>query len=237
MKKSLNKTLLRTALLPLLLAAPLPVLGQATDPITADPITTEATELLDESGLLARQSRLGEGILILDRQLRHAEAIERLVQVLGPDAIIEVAPGEFLKFSDTPAGMRARIEMVRLQRELEEASVPTAPAQAAQPSRSDGSELLDMIDRRLNELAQADEGVVPDEGGQAETPATPDRTLSVREIFGTGTDLSAILQYGPDRVRVRAGDSLIGGLRVLSVEADGVHVMRRGQELHLRLPN
>jgi hypothetical protein len=231
MTKPLNKTLLRTALLPLLLSFPLPVLGQA-----SDPITTEATELLDETGLLARQSRLGEGILILDRQLRHAEAIEKLIQVLGPDALIEVAPGEFLRFSDTPAGMRARIEMVRLQRELDKASAPTAPAQTAQPSRSDGSELLDMIDRRLSELTRAGDEVAGDEG-VAEISTDQDRPLSVREIFGTGADLSAILQYGPDRVRVRAGDSLIGGLRILSIGPDGVHASRRGQDIHLRLPN
>jgi hypothetical protein len=199
-----------------------------------DPITFEATELLDESGLLARQSRLGEGILILDRQLRHAEAIERLIQVLGPDALIEVSPGEFMRFADTPAGMRARIKMVRLQKELDQMSAQPVAAAQAQPARSDGSELIDQIDQRLTEI----EGERSDSKQEieADTEGEP-RQISVREIFGTGSDLSAILQYGPDRVRIRTGDSLLGGVQIVSVERDSVLIVRRGQELRLQLPN
>jgi len=222
-----RKNLIRIAVLPLALAAGLPASGQVTDPIT-----TEATELLNESGLLARQSRLGEGILILDRQLQHAEAIERLIEVLGPDATIEVAPGEFLRFSDTPAGLRAQIEMVRLRKELEGLNAPAAPAPDSRPARSDGSELMEIIDRRLSELSAAD--------GAEDEDASPEgeaRLISVREIFGTTGDLSAVLRYGPDRVRVREGDSLIGGVRILSIGPDGVRVSRRGQELFLQLPN
>ena len=227
MTQNPKMTLLRTALMSLLLAAPFPAIGQG-----ADPITTGATELLDESGVLARQSRLGEGVLLLDRQLRHAEAIEKLIEVLGPDALIEVAPGEFLRFSDTPAGLRARLELMRLQRELDQMAAPVTPAAGAQPARSDGTELIELIDQRLNELTQT--GADPDPGIG---PEAQDRTLSVREIFGSGTNLSAILQYGPDRVRVRAGDSLVGGLRIVSIEPDGVRATRRGQEILLRLPN
>ena len=116
--------------------------------VIAYTITNAATELLDESGVLARQSRLGEGVLLLDRQLRHAEAIEKLIEVLGPDALIEVAPGEFLRFSDTPAGMRARLEMMRLQRELDQMAAPVTPAAGAQPARNDGSDLIELIDQR-----------------------------------------------------------------------------------------
>lgn len=221
-----RKTLFRIAVLPLALAAGLPAAGQVTDPIT-----TEATELLDGSGLLARQSRLGEGILILDRQLKHAEAIEKLIEVLGPDATIEVAPGEFLRFSDTPAGLRAQIEMVRLRKELEGLNAPDA-ATDARPARSDGSELMEIIDRRLSELSAAEEPEPENPSPEGEA-----RLISVREIFGTAGDLSAVLRYGADRVRVREGDSLLGGVRILSIQPDGVRVSRRGQELFLQLPN
>jgi hypothetical protein len=184
-----------------------------------DPITFEATELLDESGLLARQSRLGEGILILDRQLRHAEAIERLIQVLGPDALIEVSPGEFMRF---------------LQKELDQMSAQPVAAAQAQPARSDGSELIDQIDQRLTEIEG--ERSYSKQEIEADTEGEP-RQISVREIFGTGSDLSAILQYGPDRVRIRTGDSLLGGVQIVSVERDSVLIVRRGQELRLQLPN
>lgn len=219
--------LIRSLALPLVLVVGLPAAAQVTDPITA-----VSAELLDDSGLLARQSRLGEGVLILERQLQHAEAVERLIDVLGPDAMIEVAPGEFLRFSDTPAGLRAKIEMVRLRRELEALTAPSAPPAEARPARSDGSELIELIDRRLTELTGAETG--PDETGPDPAEA---RLISVREIFGTAGDLSAVLMYGPDRVRVREGDALIGGVRVLSVEAEGVLISRRGQETFLELPN
>jgi type IV pilus biogenesis protein PilP len=227
MTRPLKKILLRAALLPILLAGPAPALSQVTDPITA-----EATGLIDGSGLLARQSRIGEGVILLERQLRHAETIGKLIELLGPDAEIEVAPGEFMRFSETPAGLRARIEMARLQRELERMSAPTQEVPSARPARDDGSDLIELIDRRLTQLERAGTEETPQEEGTEQA-----RPLSLREIFGSGTDLSAILQYGADRVRVRAGDSLIGGLRVLSVEPDGVRVTQRGQELHLRLPN
>lgn len=226
MTKLSKNTLIRSLALPLALAAGLPAVAQVTDPITA-----ESAELLDESGLLARQSRLGEGVLILDRQLQHAEAIERLIEVLGPDAMIEVAPGEFLRFSDTPAGLRAKIEMVRLRKELEGLTAPAAPPAEARPARNDGSDLMEMIDQRLSELSQE---------GQETADAEPDlsevRMISVREIFGTPDDLSAVLRYGPDRVRVQEGDALIGGVRVLDIRADGVLISRRGQEMFLELP-
>lgn len=227
MKTITRNTFIRIAALPLVIAFGHPAAGQVTDPVTS-----EAADLLDESGLIARQSRLGEGVLILDRQLQHAEAIERLIEVLGPDATIEVAPGEFLRFSDTPAGLRAQIEMIRLRKELEALNAPAKPAAEARPARNDGSDLMELIDRRLSEIAPP---------AQEPDDAAPDlseaRLISVREIFGTPDNLSAILRYGQDRVRVQEGDSLIGGVRILSVSADGVLVSRRGQELFLKLSN
>jgi len=217
-------------LLPLLIHAPAQVYAQA-----QDPVTTTAAELLDESGLIARQSRLGEGVLILERQLRHAETVEKLVRLLGPDAMIEVAPGEFLKFADTPAGMRARVEMLRLEEEIRKLAEPPVVPATAQPARSDGSELLDLIDRRITELT---EGTGTGTGTGEEGSESEDAPhIFVREIFGSGADLSAILQYGTDRVRVHTGDALPGQVRILSIEPDGVLLTRRGQEIRLAIPN
>jgi len=227
MTNTAKQNILRIALLPILAVLAAPVAAQVTDPIT-----TEATELLDETGILARQSKLGEGVLILNRQLQHAEAIERLIQVLGPDAMIEVSPGEFLRFSDTPAGLRAQIEMARLRRELEGLSAPEAPAPDARPARSDGSELIELIDRRLSELSGEQDAAQDQPSPEGEA-----RLISLREIFGTPGSLSAVLRYGPDRVRVREGDSLIGGVRIVSISQDGVMISRRGQEMFLQLPN
>ncbi|PTX52369.1 type IV pilus biogenesis protein PilP [Gemmobacter caeni] len=221
----IRRHLLPALLLPALMATPATLSAQAQDPVTA-----EAVDLLDESGLIARQSRLGEGVIILDRQLRHAEAVEKLIRLLGPDAMIEVAPGEFMRFADTPAGLRARVEMLKLEQEIRQMSEPPPAPVAAGPARSDGSELVELIDKRISELADpSPDAATPENGG--------DRQIFVREIFGVGAELSAVLQYGADRVRVSTGDALPGEVRILSIERDGVRIIRRGQEILLTMPN
>lgn len=96
---------------------------------STDPITNEQIELLKDSGLIDKQSRLSEGLLLMDRQLRQAQLVEELLAVLGPDAEIEVTPGEFKSFADTPAGLEQRIEYLRLQTELQTAKLATGVGQ------------------------------------------------------------------------------------------------------------
>lgn len=228
-----RKTLTGLILAPILLCAP--QTGTAQDAALPDPITTEAAELLDESGVLARQSRLGEGLLILEGQLRHAQAIERLVNLLGPDAMIEVSPGEFRSFADTPAGVRARIELMRLEQEYRDLIAPPPPSVGPQPPRGADSsvDIEALIERRLSEIVPPQPQAQPETGAPAEAPVPP---ISLREIYGSGTDLTAILQFGEDLVRVRAGDVLGRGVRVISVNRDGVRIERRGQEFLLSIP-
>lgn len=203
----------------LLLAAP--VTAQVTDPVTE-----EAVDLIEESGVLARQSRLGEGVLILERQLQHARAIESLIAVLGPDALIEVAPGEIVSFSDTPAGLRAQIEMEKLKRELEQITAgPTAPLQA-QPPRRDGTERVNTTST-LEQPEEAEPRISDD----------PDPQITVREIFGVAGDLTAVLGYRQGRVRVREGESLPGGVRIISIDANGVLLRVGGQQTYLPMSN
>ena len=92
-------------------------------PATTDPITNEQIELLKESGLIDKQSRLSEGLLLMERQLRQAELVGQLLAVLGPDAQIEVTPGEFRSFADTPAGLQQRLAYMQLQAQIQAASL------------------------------------------------------------------------------------------------------------------
>ncbi|MCA3487754.1 MAG: hypothetical protein IOD05_08580 [Rhodobacter sp.] len=107
--------------------------AQAAQP-TTDPITNEQIELLKESGLIDKQSRLSEGLLLMERQLQQAELVGQLLAVLGPDAQIEVTPGEFRSFADTPAGMRQQIEYLKLQSELLAAKGETGVSQETRSS-------------------------------------------------------------------------------------------------------
>ncbi len=90
---------------------------------TTDPITNAQIELLKESGLIDQQSRLSEGLLLMERQLRQAQLVGQLLAVLGPDAQIEVTPGEFKSFADTPAGLQQRLAYMQLQAQIQAASL------------------------------------------------------------------------------------------------------------------
>ncbi len=87
---------------------------------SVDPITEQAARLLDGSGLIARQAALSQSLLLMERQIRQAELIKTLLSTLGPDAWIEVAPGEFRSFAETPVALRERIALVELEKQLEE---------------------------------------------------------------------------------------------------------------------
>lgn len=88
---------------------------------TTDPITNKQIELLQESGLIDEQSKVSEGLLLMARQLQQAQLVGQLLDVLGPDAMIEVTPGEFKSFANTPAGLQGRIDYLELMGQLQEA--------------------------------------------------------------------------------------------------------------------
>lgn len=78
-------------------------------------------ELLQEGGLLPRQEEITQSLLLMDRQARHAEHVNRLISLLGPDAHIETKPGVFERFGDLPMGRQARITEINLKRDKIEA--------------------------------------------------------------------------------------------------------------------
>jgi type IV pilus biogenesis protein PilP len=106
----------------------------------------------------------------MQRQVQFAEQVNQLIDILGPDAQIEVAPGVFQSFANTPAGKRAQLDMIELDRSAELASIeydrkkqldeldfeknlaaltpeekaPVAVAGGLLPPRSDGSEFQSM---------------------------------------------------------------------------------------------
>lgn len=83
-----------------------------------DPLTEEVTRVLREGGLLQRQEEIGQSLLLMDRQSRFVASVNNLLSQLGPDAEIEVAPGVFEKFSETPIGRQALIAQFNLERDV-----------------------------------------------------------------------------------------------------------------------
>lgn len=85
---------------------------------TVDPVTAEAVRALDQAGVLRRQSAMAEGIILMKQQMEYAAQIEALLETLGPDAVIEVSPGVYQSFEDSPVAISARMNQLRLQKEL-----------------------------------------------------------------------------------------------------------------------
>jgi type IV pilus biogenesis protein PilP len=85
-----------------------------------DPVTADAVRALDGAGVLRRQTAMAEGIILMEQQMRYAQQIEKLLEQLGPDALIEVSPGLFQSFENTPVAMNAKKKQLELQKELAE---------------------------------------------------------------------------------------------------------------------
>ena len=186
-----------------------------------DPVTEWKAALLEESGLLARQSEISESILLMERQVKQAELIARLMEINGPDAAIEIAPGRFKVFRDTPAGRRIAAEM----------------AENGLDSQKRMLELQVEIKRKRAELEEAavSEPVV---SRQEAAAAEEEQVLRLRsapepvleEIFGTQGRLSAIFRVGGTRLSVIEGNVLPGGALVVAISGNSARIERNGIE-------
>ena len=203
---------------------PSPTVHAGATPGHPDPVTESRIRVLADSGLLARQSEISESILIMERQIRQVELLNKLLALKGPEAPIEVAPGRFETFAGTPAGRRlaheieeseinARIRMLELR--LKEAELTAA---LASPVRS----------ARAKPMVQQRE-VVP----SSVLPAPS--VYSVLEILGRNGIYSAVVDVGGRGLMVEEGAVLPDGSEVLSVDPDGIAINRDGKVVELRI--
>lgn len=185
----------------------------------SDPVSTGQSELLKKSGLLARQSEINQSILLMERQLKQAELVGKLMALLGPETPIEIAPGEFKVFSDTPVGRRITAEMEEAElasrQRIRELEAGLALANARMPIPPN----LEQILPQSNQLNAVEQQEV----------IQPWPEISVREIYGLEDSLIAILQVDESRARVSEGRVLPGGLTVSAIALDGVTVERSGE--------
>ena len=198
-----------------------PPAGEAAPP-HPDPVTRQHMEILQGSGLLARQSAISESIIMLERQLKQAELLNRLMALGGPDMLIEVSPGEFRSFADTPAGQRlameqeesrllARIRILELQAQEADLAGTMLPDAAPKP----GPDKLDIRD------------IV--------APKEPEHSYVLQEIRGSDGKHSALLEIDGEPRQVRKGDRVPGEMTVLAVGEDSVRLSGRGRIVILRL--
>ena len=186
--------------------------GPAMDePPSPDPITSGKVRLLRESGLIARQSAIAESILIMERQLRQAELISKLMETLGPGTPIEIMPGEFHDFSSTPAGRRIAAEI--------EAAELTAR--------------IRLLQLKAEETALT--GTAPPPEPVIEAPAEPVIWPRLVELFGIGGNVSATFSVDGESVVVREGDRLPDGTVIDQISEQSVVIARGGMARELTL--
>lgn len=206
--------------------------------LTPDIFTNLRVEDLLRDGLIERQAALSEGLLLMDRQLRQMQLVEQILAAYGPDAAVEVSPGEFMSFRETPAGMRQEIAFIDLQMRLAEKRNELS---ALQNQKEESAQLdvpraavvvSDGIDRQSEPEGEqtasgvgfnrASPGEMTPRGGEAvESSLT---NLVLEEVYGEIGDLSAVVTLDGVRQTVKAEDVLYTGQRVTSVERDKLFI-------------
>lgn len=210
-----------------------------------DPVTEAQVLELRENGLIARQAEISEGLLLMDRQVRQAQMAQQLLSLFGPDTPIEIAPGEYRDFSDTPLGMEERIAKMELELRLLEVAAELDAARAQ--NRRAGSLLTSFLTPRAP--AAAPSAAEPDQGGEddpvtetAEPAPAPapqpavEYDLSVRELRGGVSGFSALLRIEGQDVLVAEGDKLEEGIVVVAVEPGQVVLRMPGGRLRSLTP-
>ena len=184
-----------------------------------DPVTEWKAALLEESGLLARQSEISESILLMERQVKQAELIARLMEINGPDAAIEIAPGKFKVFRDTPAGRRIAAEMAENGLDSQKRSLELqVEIKRKRAELEDAAVSSPIPPRREAVSAQAEQLV------RSIPPPEP----VLEEVFGTQGRLVAIFRVGDTRLSASEGGVLPDGALVVSISENSAMVERNG---------
>ena len=186
-----------------------------------DPVTAQQMEILRSTGLIARQSAIAESIIIMERQLRQAELIRDLMEVYGPHAPIEIAPGVYKSFADTPAGRKIAADI-----EEEEAlsRIRLLELEAAEAALTEiGAPDAEFTQAGIEFLA----GAAPGE----EMPDWPE----LLEILGTGGEFRATFLVDGASVTAAEGDMLPDGSRIVSVSGNSARLENGAIEHEIRL--
>ena len=175
---------------------------------------------LARSGVLERQAELGIGILLMERQLRQAELAMKLMAVLGPDTPIEIAPGVFKTYENTPAGKR-------LKREQDEFDLKAAHARAGFERE------IERVPRSSLPMTSPFEEMPPQSTNFTKDFELPD--IELIETYRSAGENLAIISFDERRMKVLIDDRLPGGGKVVEIGPGRLLVDRHGQRKLYRL--
>ena len=178
------------------------------------------------AGLLSRQSEITESILLLERQIRQAELIGRLLEIFGPDTRIEILPGQYISYADTPAGQKVAAELVvneyqrqitRLQMQAEIRSAENR-LRGLQPSLP----VTDSI-AGIPAISADQEMDKPD--------------VRIHEIGGLDGNYQAIISLDGIRRHVEAGDKIEGLGKIIDIGRSSLQLLSDGTSMRLHIGN
>ncbi len=194
------------------------------DHFSEDPLTREKEKVIIATGLLSRHAEITESIYLMEQQLKQAQLIIELMEILGPDVPIEISPGKFKNFSDTPAGKRIASKM----------------AIAALKGRAD---LFDLemkvitagqkIDNALDPQTEIVEFEDNQQTKASETKSVLERRL--REIIGGEGNLQAIFSLDDEIVSLKEGEKLPTGEEIIQITQEFVELSKFDQTEFLRI--
>ena len=178
------------------------------------------------AGLLSRQSEITESILLLERQIRQAELIGRLLEIFGPDTRIEILPGQYISYADTPAGQKVAAELAandyqrqitRLQMQAEIRSAENR-LRGLQPSLP----VTDSI-AGIPAISADQEMEKPD--------------VRIHEIGGLDGNYQAIISIDGIRMYVEAGDNIEGLGKIIDIGRSSLQLLSDGTSMRLHIGN
>ena len=178
------------------------------------------------AGLLSRQSEITESILLLERQIRQAELIGRLLEIFGPDTRIEILPGQYISYADTPAGQKVAAELAvnEYQRQITQ-------LQMQAEIRSAENRL-----RGLQHSLQATDSIagIPAISADQEM-AKPG--VRIHEIGGLDGNYQAIISLDGIRRHVEAGDKIEGLGKIIDIGRSSLQLLSDGTSMRLHIGN
>lgn len=199
-----------------------PITEKMESQASPDYITEAHVNLLRSTGLIARQAAIAESIIVMERQLRQAELIRELMVIFGPDAPIEIAPGQYKTFGNTPAGQKIAFNIEEAEAL---ARIRLLELEAAESVLLGNNLPL----RPTGELVVVDEVPEPMRlSGMTEWP-------ELLKIFGAEGRFQATLRMDGATLTIGQGDILPNGAEVLSVSDDAVQLLDGGIEHEIKL--
>ena len=187
-------------------------------PFSEDPITREMENELIETGLLSRHAEITESIFLMEQQLKQAQLIIELMEILGPDLPIEISPGQFKNFSNTPAGNKIASELAveKLKSRAEIFDLEMKVLNARKKIEEAMKPLNGMVEHQVAQQLDVSESI-------------PVQEPKLREIIGGEGNLQAIFSVGEKIISLNQGDKLPSGEVIIQITEEFVELDQVGE--------